>query len=81
MVFLFRGAVLTRVRRRIDHLTTSRLPLLAKGQVACRFKELSIDSPQPLGACRSLQSESVRGPTRVGPPLDLTGPRPWACMS
>ena len=42
--FLPREAVLTRVRGRIDHLTTSRRQLLAKGQVACRFEELSIDS-------------------------------------
>jgi 5-methylcytosine-specific restriction enzyme subunit McrC len=44
--FLPREAVLTRVRGRIDHLTTSRRQLLAKGQVACRFEELSIDSPR-----------------------------------
>ncbi len=41
-----REAVLTRVRGRIDHLTTSRRQLLAKGQVACGFEELSIDSPR-----------------------------------
>ena len=41
-----REAVLTRVRGRIDHLTTSRRQLLAKGQVACRFEELTIDSPR-----------------------------------
>ena len=44
--FLPREAVLTRVRGRIDHITTSRRQLLAKGQVACRFEELSIDSPR-----------------------------------
>lgn len=44
--FLPREAVLTRVRGRIDHLITSRRQLLAKGQVACRFEELSIDSPR-----------------------------------
>ena len=44
--FLPREAVLTRVRGRIDHLTTSRRQLLAKGQVACRFEELTIDSPR-----------------------------------
>ncbi len=44
--FSQREAVLTRVRGRIDHLTTSRRQLLAKGQVACRFEELTIDSPR-----------------------------------
>lgn len=44
--FLPRQAVLSRVRGRIDHLVTSRRQLLAKGQVACRFEELSIDSPR-----------------------------------
>ena len=44
--FLPRQAVLSRVRGRIDHLTTHRRHLLAKGQVACRFEELSIDSPR-----------------------------------
>jgi 5-methylcytosine-specific restriction enzyme subunit McrC len=44
--FLPRQAVLSRVRGRIDHLITSRHQLLAKGQVACRFEELSIDSPR-----------------------------------
>jgi 5-methylcytosine-specific restriction enzyme subunit McrC len=42
--FLPREAVLSRVRGRIDHFITSRRQLLAKGQVACRFEELSIDS-------------------------------------
>lgn len=44
--FLPREAVLSRVRGRIDHLTTARRQLLAKGRVACCFEELSIDSPR-----------------------------------
>lgn len=44
--FRQREAVLRRVRGRIDHLTTSRRQLLAKGQVACRFEELTVDSPR-----------------------------------
>lgn len=44
--FLRMEAVLSRVRGRIDHLTTSRQQLLARGQVACRFEELSIDTPR-----------------------------------
>ncbi|MFO0037862.1 MAG: 5-methylcytosine-specific restriction endonuclease system specificity protein McrC [Synechococcaceae cyanobacterium] len=44
--FRQREAVLSRVRGRIDHLTTSRRQLLAKGQVACRFEELTIDTPR-----------------------------------
>jgi 5-methylcytosine-specific restriction enzyme subunit McrC len=44
--FLSREAVISRVRGRIDHLTTARRQLLAKGLVACCFEELSIDSPR-----------------------------------
>jgi 5-methylcytosine-specific restriction enzyme subunit McrC len=44
--FLSREAVLSRVRGRIDHLTSHRHHLLAKGKVACRFEELSVDSPR-----------------------------------
>ena len=44
--FRHREAVLSRVRGRIDHLTTARRQLLAKGQVACRFEELTVDSPR-----------------------------------
>ncbi len=39
-----RQAVLSRVRGRIDHLTTERHHRLAKGKVACRFEELNADS-------------------------------------
>jgi 5-methylcytosine-specific restriction enzyme subunit McrC len=41
-----RDAVLNRVRGRIDILTTERHQLLARGQVACRFDELTIDTPR-----------------------------------
>ena len=44
--FLSKEAVVSRVRGRIDHLKTSRRQLLARGQVACRFEELSIDTPR-----------------------------------
>jgi 5-methylcytosine-specific restriction enzyme subunit McrC len=44
--FRQREAVLSRVRGRIDHLTTSRRQLLSKGQVACRFEDLTVDSPR-----------------------------------
>ena len=44
--FLRIEAVVSRVRGRIDHLKTSRRQLLARGQVACRFEELSIDTPR-----------------------------------
>lgn len=37
---------LTRVRGRIDMLTTERHQLLTRGKVACRFEELSIDTPR-----------------------------------
>lgn len=41
-----RDAVLNRVRGRIDVLTTERHQLLARGLVACRFDELTIDTPR-----------------------------------
>jgi 5-methylcytosine-specific restriction enzyme subunit McrC len=41
-----RKAVLNRVRGRIDFLTTERHQLLSRGSVACRFDELTIDTPR-----------------------------------
>jgi 5-methylcytosine-specific restriction enzyme subunit McrC len=44
--FCLREAELSRVRGRIDLLTTERHQLLARGKVACQFEELSIDTPR-----------------------------------
>ena len=41
-----REAPLNRVRGRIDALSTERRQLLARGLVACRFDELTIDTPR-----------------------------------
>lgn len=41
-----RDAVLNRVRGRIDVLSTERHQLLERGLVACRFDELTIDTPR-----------------------------------
>lgn len=41
-----RAAAINRVRGRIDVLTTERHQLLARGLVACRFDELTIDTPR-----------------------------------
>jgi 5-methylcytosine-specific restriction enzyme subunit McrC len=41
-----RAATLSRVRGRIDALTTERHCLLARGLIACVFDELSIDTPR-----------------------------------
>lgn len=41
-----REAELSRVRGRIDLLNTERHQLLARGKVACRFEELTIDTPR-----------------------------------
>jgi 5-methylcytosine-specific restriction enzyme subunit McrC len=41
-----RRADLTRVRGRIDHLRTATRRLSDQGRIACRFDELSVDSPQ-----------------------------------
>lgn len=41
-----RIAIVSRVRGRIDLLKTERHQLLSRGQVACRFEELSVDTPR-----------------------------------
>ena len=41
-----RNAVISRVRGRIDVLTTARRQLLSRGRVACRFDELTINTPR-----------------------------------
>ena len=41
-----RNAVVSRVRGRIDILKTARGHLLSRGRVACRFDELTIDTPR-----------------------------------
>ena len=41
-----RNAVLSRVRGRIDILTTERQQLLQRGKVACRFQDFTIDTPR-----------------------------------
>ena len=41
-----REAALSRVRGRIDMLSTERRQLLSRGLVACRFDELTIDTPR-----------------------------------
>ena len=42
--FETKDEVLSRVRGRINHLTTYRKQLLAKGKVSCTFNELSINN-------------------------------------
>jgi hypothetical protein len=44
--FRHREAVLSRVRGRIDHLSPALRQLLAQGRIACRFEELTVDSPR-----------------------------------
>lgn len=41
-----RREILNRVRGRIDLLATERMQLLRRGKVACRFEELTIDTPR-----------------------------------
>jgi len=41
-----RKAIINRVRGRIDVLKTARRHLLSRGRVACRFDELTIDTPR-----------------------------------
>ncbi len=44
--FQARTAIVKRVRGRIDMLATERHQLLSRGSVACRFSELTIDTPR-----------------------------------
>ena len=53
-----RNAVLNRVRGRIDVLTTERHQLLDRGLVACRFDELTIDTPRNRFVRAALESVS-----------------------
>ncbi|MEL5879655.1 5-methylcytosine-specific restriction endonuclease system specificity protein McrC [Cereibacter sphaeroides] len=51
-----RSADLSRVRGRIDVLRTERRQLLARGAVACRFVELSVDTPRNRFVRRALET-------------------------
>lgn len=53
-----REATLNRVRGRIDVLGTERHQLLERGLVACRFDELTIDTPRNRFVCAALESIS-----------------------
>jgi len=53
-----RDAVLSRIRGRIDMLTTERHQLLARGLVACRFDELTIDTTRNRFVRAALESIS-----------------------
>lgn len=53
-----RNAVLNRVRGRIDVLSTERHQLLDRGLVACRFDELTIDTPRNRFVRAALESIS-----------------------
>lgn len=44
--YVGRQAELTRVRGRIDHLETARKRLMERGRVACRFEELTLNTPR-----------------------------------
>lgn len=49
-----REMVLTRVRGRINILTTEARQLLSKGEVFCRFEELTLDTPRNRLVCAAL---------------------------
>lgn len=49
-----REKVLTRVRGRINILTTEARQLLSKGEVFCRFEELTLDTPRNRLVCAAL---------------------------
>lgn len=56
--FRSRIASMNRVRGRIDALTTERRQLMARGLVACRFEETSIDTPRNRYVRAALESVS-----------------------
>ena len=58
MSFRPRNAVVNRVRGRIDMLNTERHRLLDRGLVACRFEELTIDTPRNRFVRAALESIS-----------------------
>lgn len=51
-----REDILSRVRGRIDLLTTERHRLLDRGLVACRFEELTVDTPRNRLVCAALRT-------------------------
>ena len=62
--FQSREAVMSRLRGRIDLLNTERRRLLDRGKVACRFDELTVDTPRNCFARAALEeiSKIVRQP-------------------
>jgi 5-methylcytosine-specific restriction enzyme subunit McrC len=59
--YIARSEVLSRVRGRIDMLATESHDLLSRGLVACRFEELSSDTPRNRlirGALRAISSQA-----------------------
>ena len=63
--FQTREAVLGRVRGHIDLLTTERHLLLARGRVACRFEDLTINTPRNrfVHAALNVIARIVKNPT------------------
>ena len=71
-----RNAVVSRVRGRIDVLKTARGHLLSRGRVACRFDELTIDTPpQSLRARGAGASVATRHRYGGGAPVQEAGER------
>src|ERR1039457_4584482 len=62
-----RETVLTRVRGRIDILTTEARLLLSRGEVFCRFEDLILDTPRnrPVRAALALMARLVQDPELV----------------
>lgn len=50
-----RSADMTRVRGSIDHLRTSANRLMDRGRIACRFDELTVDTPRNQFICTALR--------------------------
>lgn len=52
--YVARHEVLAHVRDRVDQITTARGMLLERGQVACGFEELTVDTPRNRYVCAAL---------------------------
>ena len=61
--YVARAAIINRVRGRIDILKTERHQLLARGLIACRYDELTINTPRNRLVCSALEriSRIIRG--------------------
>ena len=71
-----REMALTRVRGRIDILTTEAHQLLDRGEVFCRFHDLTIDTPRNRLVRRPGSDGAPRPDPGIGAPMPISGIQP-----